>query len=121
MADQNEFNNKINSSLSSIDSDELLEPTTSPLKAMIVALGILALVFSIFTLLQMFFTLLSDGDFRAPAEIHPNDTAAKLINQNEYNNLSSSKATGSSNGYQNSHKESAVFENVAKKYSNNVE
>jgi hypothetical protein len=121
MTDQNEFNNKITPSLSSNNSDDLLEPTTSPLKAMIVALGILGIVFSIFTLLPMFFTLLSDGDFRAPAEIHPTDTATKLINQNEHNNLSEANAYGTSNGYQNDHKESAVFENVAKKYSNNVE
>ena len=58
------------------------ETTTSPFKAMLVAVGILGLVFSIFTLLPMFFTLLSDGDFRAPAEIHPTDTAARANSQN---------------------------------------
>ena len=47
-----------------------------------VVVGILGLVFSIFTLLPMFFTLLSDGDFRAPAEIHPTDTAARANSQN---------------------------------------
>lgn len=49
---------------------------------MLVAVGVLGLVFSIFTLLPMFFTFLSDGDFRAPAEIHPTDTAAKANSQN---------------------------------------
>ena len=58
------------------------ETTTSPFKAMLVVVGILGLVFSIFTLLPMFFTLLSDGDFRAPAEIHPTDTAARANSQN---------------------------------------
>jgi hypothetical protein len=58
------------------------ETPTSPFKAMLVAVGILGLVFSIFTLLPMFFTLLSDGDFRAPAEIHPTDTAARANSQN---------------------------------------
>jgi hypothetical protein len=49
-------------------------------------LGGLGLLFSIFTLLPMLFTLMSDGDFRAPAEIHPTDTAAKKLSQSNYQN-----------------------------------
>ena len=64
--------------------DEL--PPTNPLKAKAAAmvLGGLGLLFSIFTLLPMLFTLMSDGDFRAPAEIHPTDTAAKKLSQSNY-------------------------------------
>jgi hypothetical protein len=79
------------------------ETTTSPFKAMLVVVGILGLVFSIFTLLPMFFTLLSDGDFRAPAEIHPTDTAARANSQNHSTKAYKSeslpkKSDGSSQG-----------------------
>ncbi|GDX85392.1 hypothetical protein LBMAG43_14340 [Methylococcaceae bacterium] len=43
---------------------ELDEVAASPFKSMLVIIGILGLAFSIFTLLPMFFTLLSEGDYR---------------------------------------------------------
>jgi hypothetical protein len=77
MQNPDEQNNEISHA-----SDEL--PPTNPFKAAIMVLGGLGLLFSIFALLPMLFTLMSDGDFRAPAEIHPTDTAAKKLSQNSY-------------------------------------
>ena len=77
MQNPDEQNNEISQA-----SDEL--PPTNPFKAAIMVLGGLGLLFSIFALLPMLFTLMSDGDFRAPAEIHPTDTAAKKLSQNSY-------------------------------------
>jgi hypothetical protein len=48
------------------------------------AIGDLILLISIFALLPMFFTYLSEGDSRAPSEIHPTDTASKRSSQNAY-------------------------------------
>ena len=96
------------------------QTTTSPFKAMLVAVGILGLVFSIFTLLPMFFTLLSDGDFRAPAEIHPTDTAARAnsLNHSTKAYLTDkseplTKSDGSSQG-------EAYLQKTPKKYSNTL-
>jgi len=78
MQNPDEHNHQIDHS----SDDEL--PPTNPFKAAILVLGGLGLLFSIFTLLPMLFTLMSDGDFRAPAEIHPTDTAAKKLSQSSY-------------------------------------
>lgn len=107
--------------LSSTDTDSALEePTTSPLKAILVGICFLGLVFSIFTLLPMFFTLLSDGDFRAPAEIHPNDTTVRLSHQSSKpyaNNPPASIA----NEDEHDRKIPINSPNATKKFSNNVE
>ena len=71
-----------NNPITQTSDDEL--PPTNPLKAAAMVLGGLGLLFSIFALLPMLFTLMSDGDFRAPAEIHPTDTAAKKLSQSSY-------------------------------------
>jgi hypothetical protein len=82
---QDEHNNKIDQPLSSIDSDNTLEDATNPLKALLLGIGGLILILSIFALLPMFFTYLSEGDTRAPSEIHPTDTAARKSSHNAYN------------------------------------
>jgi len=83
MPNQDEPNKKNDQShpLSSIDSDYPTEEATGPIRMILTAICGLGVVFAILTLLPMFFTYLSDGDFRAPAEIHPTDTAAKLSGQ----------------------------------------
>jgi len=73
-----------NNNIEHLSDDDL--PATNPLKAAVMFLGGLGLLFAIFTLLPMLFTLMSDGDFRAPAEIHPTDTAAKKLSQSNYQN-----------------------------------
>ena len=80
MPSQDEHNDKNDQPLS----DDALEATASPLKAMLIGLGGLLLVLAIFILLPMFFTYLSEGDTRAPSEIHPTDSARKS-GQNAYN------------------------------------
>ena len=78
MQNPDEHNNEI----AHLSDDEL--PPTNPIKAAAMVLGGLGLLFSIFTLSPMLFTLMSDGDFRAPAEIHPTDTAARKLSQSGY-------------------------------------
>ena len=84
MPSQDEHNNKTDQPLSSIDSDDTTEDTANPLKALLLGIGGLILLLSIFALLPMFFTYLSEGDSRAPSEIHPTDTAARKGGQNAY-------------------------------------
>jgi len=84
MPSQDEHNNKTDQPLSSIDSDDTTEDTPNPLKALLLGIGGLILLLSIFALLPMFFTYLSEGDSRAPSEIHPTDTARKS-SHNAYN------------------------------------
>jgi len=84
MPSQDEHNNKTDQPLSSIDSDNTTEEAANPLKALLLGIGGLILILSIFALLPMFFTYLSEGDTRAPSEIHPTDTARKS-GQNAYN------------------------------------
>jgi hypothetical protein len=83
MSGQDEHNNKIDQLQSSTDPDNSLEASTSPLKALLIGIGGLILILSIFALLPMFFTYLSEGDTRAPSEIHPTDSARKS-GQNAY-------------------------------------
>lgn len=70
--------------LSTTDSDNTLEDSASLLKTLLLAFAGLILLLSIFVLLPMFFTYLSEGDTRAPSELHPTDTARKST-QNAYN------------------------------------
>ena len=60
------------------------EPT-GLLKSIMLGICGFAVVFAILTLMPMFFTLLSDGDFRAPSEIHPTDTLARQLQQQSPN------------------------------------
>ena len=84
MSSQDEHNNKNDQLLSTTDSDNIVEDSASPLKALLLGIGGLILIVSIFALLPMFFTYLSEGDTRAPSEIHPTDTARKS-SPNAYN------------------------------------
>jgi hypothetical protein len=85
MPSQDEHNNKTEQLLPSIDSDNTTEDAGSPFKSLLFGLGGLVLIVSIFALLPMFFTYLSEGDTRAPSEIHPTDTAARKSSHNAYN------------------------------------
>jgi len=83
MQNQDEHTNKTDQPSSSTDSDDIVENVVGNLKTLLIAIGGLALVLSILVLLPMFLTYLSEGDYRAPSEIHPTDTAAKS-GQNTY-------------------------------------
>jgi Na+-transporting methylmalonyl-CoA/oxaloacetate decarboxylase gamma subunit len=84
MANQDEHDNNTDPSLSPTDSDDAADNVKGSMKALFIAIGGLALVLSILILLPMFLTYLSEGDSRAPSEIHATDTAAKS-GQNTYN------------------------------------
>ena len=77
MPSYDEHSNKHDQPQSTMDSDNTVEESASPLKALLLGIGGLVLILSIFTLLPMFFTYLSEGDTRAPSEIHPTDSARK--------------------------------------------
>jgi hypothetical protein len=84
MPSQDEHNNKTEQPLPSIDSDNTTEEAANPIKSLLIGIGGLILILSIFALLPMFFTYLSEGDSRAPSEIHATDTARKK-SQSDYN------------------------------------
>ena len=84
MPNQDEHNYKNDQPQSSSDSDNSEEESASPIKALLIGIGGLLLILSIFALLPMFFTYLSEGDPRAPSELHPTDTAASKSGQNAY-------------------------------------
>jgi hypothetical protein len=83
MQNQDEHSNKTDQPPSSINSGDIVEDVVGNFKTLLIAIGGLALVLSILVLLPMFLTYLSEGDYRAPSEIHPTDTAAKS-SQNTY-------------------------------------
>ena len=70
MPSQDEHNNQT-------DHNSPAEDAASPFKALSLAIGGLLLLLSIFALLPLFFTYLSEGDTRAPSEIHATDSARK--------------------------------------------
>ena len=84
MPSQDEHNNENDQPLSTTDSENIVEDSANPLKALLLGIGGLILIVSIFALLPMFFTYLSEGDTRAPSEIHPTDSARKS-SQKAYN------------------------------------
>ena len=83
MQSQDEHNNKSDQPVSTSHLDEIIEDSSNPLKALLLGIGGLILIVSIFALLPMFFTYLPEGDTRAPSEIHPTDSARKS-GQNAY-------------------------------------
>lgn len=83
MQNQDDHANKTDQPPSSTDSDDVVENIVGNFKTLLIAIGGLALILSILVLLPMFLTYLSEGDYRAPSEIHPTDTAAKS-SQNAY-------------------------------------
>ncbi|MGZ4956035.1 MAG: hypothetical protein ACXV8Q_13080 [Methylobacter sp.] len=74
MLDQNEHSNETDPSQPSTDSDAPVENVVGSFKALLISIGGVLLVLSILVLLPMFLTYLSEGDYRAPSEIHPTDT-----------------------------------------------
>ncbi len=66
----------------SITLEDTLEKAANPIKTLLIGIGALAFILSIFALLPMFFTYLSEGDVRAPSELHPTDSAIRLSQQN---------------------------------------
>jgi len=83
MQNQDEHDDKTDQPLSTTDSD-IIENVAGNIKTLLLAIGGLMLVLSILILLPMFLTYLSEGDTRAPSEIHATDTARKN-SQNTYN------------------------------------
>ena len=83
MQNQDEDNNKNDQPASTSHLDEITEASSNPLKTLLLGIGGLILIVSIFALLPMFFTYLSEGDTRAPSETHPTDSARKS-GQNAY-------------------------------------
>jgi Na+-transporting methylmalonyl-CoA/oxaloacetate decarboxylase gamma subunit len=56
---------------------DVTENVIGNLKTLLLFIGGVALVLAILVLLPMFLTYLSEGDYRAPSEIHPTDSARK--------------------------------------------
>jgi hypothetical protein len=85
---QDQQDQKTDQPLSSTDSDDtgenVVENVVGNFKTLLIAIGGVALILSILVLLPMFLTYLSEGDYRAPSEIHPTDSASQS-NQNTYN------------------------------------
>jgi hypothetical protein len=74
--------NKEQEAVSSNNLQDTLAPTSSQTKSILLGLVFLAFIVSIFALLPMFFTYLSEGDIRAPSEFHATDSAIKLSLKN---------------------------------------
>jgi hypothetical protein len=73
MSNQNDHSNKNDQPQFSRDPDDESEATGS-FKSLLISIGGVILVLAILILLPMFLTYLSEGDYRAPSEIHPTDT-----------------------------------------------
>lgn len=83
MTSQDPQDNRTDQPLPSTDPDDIAESVVGNLKTLLLFIGGIALVLSILVLLPMFLTYLSEGDYRAPSEIHATDSANKN-NQNTY-------------------------------------
>jgi hypothetical protein len=83
MQNQDEHDNKSGQPSSSTDSDDIAKNVVSNITTLLLFIGGVALVLSILVLLPMFLTYLSEGDYRAPSEVHATDSANKT-NQNTY-------------------------------------
>jgi len=57
--------------------DEIENTAGTTTKAFLLGIGGVMLVLGILVLMPMFFTYLSEGDIRAPSELHPTDSARK--------------------------------------------
>ena len=74
---QNENNDKNDQPESTTNLEDIVEGSANPIKALLFGIAGFILIVSIFALLPMLFTYLSEGDPRAPSEIHPTDSARK--------------------------------------------
>jgi len=79
MANQDEHDNKTDPSLPPTDSDDAAENVKGSMKALLIAIGGVALVLSILVLLPMLLTYISEGDYRPVGEPHPG-----LSSQSDY-------------------------------------
>jgi hypothetical protein len=77
MQNQDEHDNKSGQPPSSTESGDLAKNVLGNISTLLFFIGGVALVLSILVLLPMFLTYLSEGDYRAPSEIHPTDSARK--------------------------------------------
>ncbi|TAK59994.1 hypothetical protein [Methylobacter sp.] len=87
MPNQDEHDNRTEQPLSSPDLNDTEESFTENVvgtfKTLLFAIVGVALLLAIWVLLPMFLTYLSEGDYRAPSQIHPTDAASKG-DQNPY-------------------------------------
>jgi flagellar basal body-associated protein FliL len=83
MTHQDQKFTEIKQPLAAYDLENPENNITGTIKSLFIAIGGLILVLSIAIMLPMFLTYLSEGDTRAPSEIHATDTARKN-NQNTY-------------------------------------
>jgi Na+-transporting methylmalonyl-CoA/oxaloacetate decarboxylase gamma subunit len=84
MSNQDENPNNSDQPSSSTDTDEPVDELAGNFKTLLLSIGGVAVVLSILVLLPMLLTYISEGDVRAPAEIHPTDSARKS-GENAYN------------------------------------
>lgn len=83
MPSQYEPENKPDQSLTSNDSDDNEKNQVGIFKALLIAIAGVELFLSIWVLLPMFLTYLSEGDVRPPSQIHPTDSEVRQ-SQNPY-------------------------------------
>jgi flagellar basal body-associated protein FliL len=83
MTHQDENFTQIKQPVPTYDLENPGDNITGTIKSLLIAIGGLILVLSIAVMLPMFLTYLSEGDTRAPSEIHATDTARKN-SQNTY-------------------------------------
>ena len=82
--DEHDHNtNDANQLLPTDTGESFAENVAGTFKALLFAVGGVVLLLSLWVLLPMFLTYLTEGDIRAPSEIHPTDSANKN-SQNTY-------------------------------------
>lgn len=83
MTNPAENNTEIEQQTSAYELENTVDNVTGTIKSLLFGIGGLILVLSVAVILPMFLTYLSEGDTRAPSEIHATDTARKST-QNSY-------------------------------------
>lgn len=87
MQNQHEPDNKtLSTSDSNDNTGSAVDELMGTLKFLLFAIGGVALLLSIWVLLPMFMTYVTEGDYRAPSEIHPTDSVSKANQNNNYDN-----------------------------------
>lgn len=71
--------------MATITEEESLETgLLNTAKPFLFGIGFVAFLFFIWVVLPMFFTYFSEGDVRPPSQIHPTDTKARSMQNNNY-------------------------------------
>ncbi len=83
MTNQDENNIEIVKPIAVEEQEDVVDNVAGTLKSLLFGIGGLILVLSIAVMLPMFLTYLSEGDTRAPSEIHATDSVRKN-SQNSY-------------------------------------